>query len=312
VAISDGHGSSAHPHSEHGSKFAVAISLEAYKEILVHDPSSLDPIDLFQKIITKWSAQCISHYSQYISGDDTTDESVLKLYGATLCIAYVAGDSITVGSLGDSTVFFRNHSGHFSKFLIHDNSPGESTFSLCQSNPLSRVEVVHIPYSSGIIVLSTDGIIKSLKSSADYELIADYYLGLLNSDCPSAKFSADLTSQLESFSRDGSGDDCTLAMVYIPQDPKLDANTKVLNGPPHAHVDNSPSKTLPALKKKVSASVVTRVTLTFLLLITILLAAVVLYNPIKNQLMLLIRSTLCSKDLDRGQPPNLLIQVQGQ
>ena len=37
VAISDGHGSSTHPYSEFGSQFAVAISIQVYKEAFERD-----------------------------------------------------------------------------------------------------------------------------------------------------------------------------------------------------------------------------------------------------------------------------------
>jgi len=312
VAISDGHGSSAHPHSEYGSKLAVTITLEVYKEFFDQGLVSVDPIILFQRIITRWSAGCIEHFSEQISGENTPKDSILKLYGATLCITYVSGDSISIGSLGDSTVYFRNHSGHFSKFLIHDDVPGEATFSLCQTNPLAHVEVIHIPYSSGLIVLSTDGIIKSLKSAADYALIADYYLGLLNTDCPATQLSADLTSQLESFSRDGSGDDCTLAMVYIPVDKKFDRSSKSAPDKLHEYSEEYPLKIASGYKKKLLVPITKPLLLTSLLFIIALLSIVILYNPIKKHLLHLTRSTLCSKVLLPGQHQNLNRLVVGQ
>ena len=310
VAISDGHGSSAHPFSEYGSKFAVAISLEVYKESFESGIQSLEPLGLFEIIITRWAAQCIAHFSEQSTRDDILHDSILKLYGATLSVAYVSGDSISIASLGDSTVYFRNHSGHFSNFLIYDDSPGEATFSLCQSNPLSRVEIKHIPYASGIIVLSTDGIIKSLKSPADYALIADYYLGLLNTDCSPTQLSADLSSQLVSFSRDGSGDDCTLAMEYIPADTRLNCATKMVSDEKYAHLENSSSKIPPASKKKFSMDVYPLLSVITLLLITAILSTVILYNPLKNHLLLLIRASFCIKAPYHDQPQKLLIQAK--
>jgi len=312
VAISDGHGSSAHPYSEHGSQYAVAISLEVYKDILKRDPSRLDPVNFFQSIITKWSAQCLEHFAEQVVDDNVRIDSPVRLYGATLCLVYVSGDSISIASLGDSTVYFRNHSGHYSKFLIHDDSPGEATFSLCQSNPLSHLEVAHIPYSSGLIVLSTDGIIKSLKSSADYVLIADYYIDLLKANCSAAQLSSDLSAQLESFSRDGSGDDCTLALIYIPALTCFhDRASQPLEDNRGVFKDSSSDELLPS-KKKVSTFAATLFLMTGLLLIVALLTSVILYSPIKNHLLFLIRSSLCSKDLNPVQPQNLMLQVKRQ
>lgn len=311
VAISDGHGSSTHPYSEFGSKFAVAISIEVYKEAFDNNPISLDPLDLFQEIISRWSAQCNSHFTQQISAVDPLKVFSLKLYGATLCIVYVSGDSISIASLGDSTVYFRNHNGRYSKFLIHDDSPGEATFSLCQSNAISRLEITHIPYSSGIIVFSTDGIIKSLKSSEDYSLIVNYYLGLLKTGCTAKQLSSDLSSQLETFSRDGSGDDCTLAIVYIPVDKKLFNSVSNLSEGTVASLEILAPQSNSGFKKKVSNRVFILLPLMSLLLITALLTIVTSYKPIKNQVLLRIRSSLCSKDLNPGQLQNPVLQVKG-
>jgi hypothetical protein len=312
VAISDGHGSSAHPYSEFGSKFAVSVSINVYKEFFERDPSSLDPLDLFQEIISRWSAQCNLHFTEQILSVDPLKVFSLKLYGATLCIVYVFGDSISIASLGDSTVYFRNHNGRYSKFLIHDDSPGEATFSLCQSNAISSLEIAYIPYSPGIIVCSTDGIIKSLKSSEDYALIVNYYLDLLKTGCTVKQFSTDLSSQLETFSREGSGDDCTLAIVYIPVDRKIFNSVSTLSDVTHAHLENSSPNQKLILKKKISALVFTLLPLISLLLITVLLTTVIFYKPIKNQVLLWIRSSLCSKVLNPIQLQSQASQVKRQ
>jgi hypothetical protein len=304
VALSDGHGSSVHPYSEYGSKFAVASALEVYKEVLDASSCNLDPIEFFRKIITRWVDQCMAHFSEHDLNVLTTQSSPLRLYGATLCVVYVLGDSISIASIGDSTVYYRNHSGRFAKFLIHDETPGEATFSLCQSDPLANLEVVHLPYSSGIILISSDGIIKSLKSSSDYALIADYYLGLTSSNSSLDQISHDLDSQLESFSRDGSGDDCTLAMIYIPADNRLSTSSSTRSHDLDPSISCEPLNSSNSRKKKVHV----RMTMIFIPLLILLaitaLLSVGLQTKIKNQLMNLLRTSLCGIKSTPVQLPN--------
>lgn len=312
VALSDGHGSSAHPYSEYGSKFAVASALEVYKEILDVSSSNPDPIEFFRKIISRWVDQCMAHFSERDSEGLNTHGSPLRLYGATLCVVYVLGDSICIASIGDSTVYYRNHSGRFAKFLIHDETPGEATFSLCQSNPLAKLEVVHLPYSSGIILLSSDGIIKSLNSSSDYALIADYYLGLASTNSSLDQISSDLDSQLQSFSRDGSGDDCTLAMIYIPADTRLSSFSSTSSSNPEPFIVREPFNTSNTRKKKVHFRLsIILVPMLILLAITAFLT-VGLQNRIKQYLMNLIQKSLCSIESTPPQPLKPLVLTKSQ
>jgi len=312
VALSDGHGSSAHPLSQFGSSFAVEASLQVFKQNFQTDPSRLDASNLFQQIISKWSDKCIAHYSEQDPEQFALQGTPLKLYGATLCIAYVAGDSISIASLGDSTVYFRNHSGLYSRFLIHDESPGEATFSLCQSEPLRHLDVSHIPYSSGLVVLSPDGIIKSLKSSSDYALIADYYLSLLTSNSSPEHITADLESQLDSFSREGSGDDCTMALVYIPPDTRLSETSTVLTTDQLPLSKQLTTRKRTNSKKKVPQPPVILLTSVVLLLITLLPLSLILNSPLRNQILSFFRNSLCSSQNNPAQTQSQPLLIKGQ
>jgi len=307
IAISDGHGSSSHPFSDVGSKFAVDVSIEAYKFNYDNEESKLNPSSLFGKVISEWSDQCINHYNQQGLGNSISEESILKLYGATLSIAYVCKDTISLGSIGDSTVFARNHSGLFSQFLIHDESPGEATFSLCQANAINYLEVKHIPYASGIILLSTDGVIKSLKKTSDYALIADYYLKLISSAENESSVSDDLTAQLNSFSRDGSGDDCTLAIVYIPGvEIRSDASTLTRSKGDHPTYLPVTSSNIKDKKKLVPRLVFPLSGILALLLIALYTNSIG-YKPILNQFQKLIKASFCQKSLSRPTLPTIKV-----
>jgi len=311
IAISDGHGSSSHPYSDVGSRFAAEIAIDTYQSNYVNSVSSLDPENFFKLVLERWTQECIAYHKQTYQSQDSSESPNLKLYGATLCVVYVCGDTIAVSSVGDSNVYYRNHSGLVSGFLINDDSYGEATFSLCQPNALSHLETKYIPYSPGIIVASTDGIIKSLKSSEDYALIPNYYLSLVaNSQVDDAQINADITSQLDQFSKNGSGDDCTLALVLIPS--SLQA-TEVVEIEKQGATSNQLKNIYSGLtasnnslkKKKGSTYLLPLVLLTAAMSLLLVILTPVAYRPLRNHFLYLIRTSLCLQNPAQNIPTQL-------
>ena len=313
VAISDGHGSSSHPYSDVGSTIAVDIATELYQLNYLAGIKSLDPKVFFDSILQRWSSECLACHQSSHPDSNLSSSSILKLYGATLCLIYACGDTISIASIGDSTVYFRNHTGLVSDFIIHDDSPGEATFSLCQSDALSHLEVKHISYSPGIIVASTDGVIKSLKISKDYSLICDYYLSLaLESDVNDSTLTEDLNNQLQDFSANGSGDDCTLAIVLIPS-PLVSLYANDLDSEasrPPLSSSGTPSTDSSLNKKKLLLSLRSAIKVTLTLLFLTFLLGLLTYKPFKNRVLSLIRSSLCIKSPDQMSPPQALLLLK--
>ena len=198
-----------------------------------------------------------------------------------MCVAYSSSDTIFIVSIGDSTVFFENNSGQISKFLINDESPGEQTHSLCQSDPLKNVEYYSIQYSPGLLILSTDGVVKSLSSNSEYSKISNYYLNLLNSCADTLIVKDDLKAQLEEFSLNGSGDDCTIALIHLKSDQTSDPATPV------SSLKNSKKIDISVKKKKMS--------LLHVLLILLLATSnlILLFREYKLQMPALNQINLC-------------------
>ena len=307
VAISDGHGSSSHPHSDVGSSVAVSIATTLYQSFYQDNIKLLEPYKFFESILQQWSSECNAHYKSNYPDSVASSSSILKLYGATLCVIYVCGDTISIASIGDSTVFFRNHTGLVSGFLVHDDSPGEATFSLCQASALSHLESKHIGYSPGIIVASTDGVIKSLKTSDDYALIADYYLNITSGvDVDESKVNDDLSSQLQDFTVNGSGDDCSLALVLIPS--PLSRRSLVDHSPESTHRQSILSRLSLLDYNQDKKKPLRHLPIVFLATPSILLLLVFLILPIshsfKNHLRFLMKSSLCTISLDQSTLPH--------
>ena len=226
AAIADGHGSASHPLSEYGSSFGTKIAISEYQNCCLQkfSPSSIEGIStgaqykiFFDQIINLWRIECLANFKTLTIPDKERycdDLSILRLYGSTLCIALRCVDSIIIYNIGDSSAYIRNDSGVYSDAIFLDNSPGEQTASLCQKKPLDSLEVKVIPVVSGFTLsLSTDGIIKSLSADMDYIKIVDYYHHLIRKGSNHESVLADLQEQLEVFSMNGSGDDCTMVIL---------------------------------------------------------------------------------------------------
>jgi len=228
AVIADGHGSSGHPYSDIGSKLATKITVNNYQSFYNNSTSTntigVDLInfkhDFFLKILNEWRRDCMLDYeSKHPQGTSKkaellSDSQILRLYGSTICYVYKLSDSIIISTLGDSSVFVRNESGLISHLLFNDESPGESTNSLCQKNPEVDIEHQIIFDSNNFILISTDGIIKSLDNTNEFHKIADYYYKLISSSSSDSKIINDLNEQLDYFSKNGSGDDCTALLIY--------------------------------------------------------------------------------------------------
>jgi serine/threonine protein phosphatase PrpC len=226
VALSDGHGSSSHYFSDVGSQNATKVAVQLYKEsyceALNVSESQFDiKQDLkkyFNEFYRLWSDACQLHHCQYHAEKSDSKSEVnfsLRPYGCTICIAFTIRDSIAILNVGDSTVHIRNQSGFYSNFLVHDEAIGEVTDSLCSSNAIELLQLNILPKFSGLLLLSTDGVIKSLPNADDYPKIANYYFGLFESGATNVDLHKDLHEQLQNFAVHGSGDDSTMALVYI-------------------------------------------------------------------------------------------------
>ena len=230
AAIADGHGSSAHPRSELGSRIAVKCAVDVLLGYL--ESNEADSIDLkelraklAERMIQAWRDHISEHHlNQHEEQDPGSSIQELSdrdfiLYGTTLAFAAPYKDAILLGSIGDSDVFWRSESGLVRNLNLFDNDGdgiGEETHSLCLPNAKKFFSLVALQVGSngGTLVLATDGVKKSLRTDVDLNNLLDHYHGLAATDQEAVE--DDLREQLEELTTEGSGDDCTAVVIHFP------------------------------------------------------------------------------------------------
>lgn len=229
AAIADGHGSSAHPKSEIGSRVAVQSAVETVLEFLEGDKGEFHSLDkirerIINSIINKWRVQISTLYQIEKKEQITLDEGEeispdeFFLYGTTLAFVFPYQDVLLLGSIGDSDGFWRSQSGlarSLDLFENNDNGIGEETHSLCLPNAkrFFRFDALQ-SINGGTLLIATDGVKKSLSDEDSLNNILDYFHILASNKDDSLE--ADLTEQLQELTKEGSGDDCTAIIIHFP------------------------------------------------------------------------------------------------
>ena len=230
AAIADGHGSSAHPRSDVGSRLAVQCAVDVLLAYLENKNANLLDLEelrakLAEHIIQAWRDDISKyHFDQNVELDpgssiqDLSDHDFF-LYGTTLAFAAPYRDAILLGSIGDSDGFWRSESGLVRNLNLFDNAGdgiGEETHSLCLPNAKKFFSLValQVGANGGTLVLATDGVKKSLRNDVDLNNLLDYYHALAATDQEAVE--EDLRAQLEALTTEGSGDDCTAIVIHFP------------------------------------------------------------------------------------------------
>lgn len=238
AAIADGHGSSAHPKSEIGSRLAVECAVETALEFLDEDSEVEQTLEeirehVLSRIIYKWRSKIAA--LDVTKEEDTTARGVkseisqdeLIPYGTTLAFAFPYKDAILLGSIGDTDCFWRSHSGLVRSLDIFENCDdeiGEETHSLCQTNAKRFFIFKALPMiEGGSLFLATDGVKKSLRDQNSLNSLLDYYHGLASKNTTSIE--DDLKEQLHTLTTEGSGDDCTAIILHFPASKEDETNT---------------------------------------------------------------------------------------
>lgn len=240
AAIADGHGSSSHPRSDIGSELAVKCAVMKIFEFLKEssdEDKSLENVrdQLFNSIINAWRAEIrVSWnkrqdelYADWLEMDISPDE--LNKYGTTLAFIFPYKDVLILASIGDSDGFWRSKSGlarSLDVFGYGEDRIGEETYSLCLPNAINFFQLKTISLiDGGTLILTTDGIKKSLPSDAGLNSLLDYYH--LQASQNNSEMINDLTEQLQTLTTKGSGDDCTAVVIHFPES-KSDAFSEKL------------------------------------------------------------------------------------
>lgn len=182
-AVSDGHGGEKYIRSDIGAHLAIIsfyeVAVEFGRWVIAYQPSDEEKSREFEKrfvrkLLKKWYELIEKDYKENPS--DVPVDNIATLYGCTLSFVLVCEDEAFAGQIGDGAIYhYTADQERVSTILsdINSDTLGLSTDSLCSSNAIYRYfyKIFKIDHSSsGILLLSTDGLVDSLQESIEIAL----------------------------------------------------------------------------------------------------------------------------------------------
>lgn len=229
--VADGHGSEKHFRSDVGSKIAVKVTLglmkkymarETFKEQFLQHPNFILQ-QMEKQVLMKWR-EAVQEYHQEnpLSKEEMEahhlEEKSIKvetIYGSTV-LATVMAEEFSFGIvLGDGGLVVMDEEGSLSIPAEDQNSRANYTSSLCNTNAIHFFEHWFTKGKPKALFVSTDGLFKSFASEEDFLK----YHGLISQMFGNQeKMSKSIDRNFKKRTKEGSGDDISMAMVYRAED----------------------------------------------------------------------------------------------
>ena len=227
AVVADGHGSAKHFRSDVGSRIAVKITTGLLKnymsradfreQFLQHPDFILQQME--KQILMKWR-EAVEEY--HLENPLTEEENqkmesfgkklrTAVIYGSTVLAAVIA-DGFSYGMvLGDGGFVVLDGEGRLSIPIEDKNSHANYTSSLCNTDAIHYFEHWYTEKNPAALFVSTDGLFKSFASEEDF---LKYHGLLAQMLTDKARTEKSLKKNFEKRTREGSGDDISIAMVY--------------------------------------------------------------------------------------------------
>jgi len=248
LAVADGHGSARSFRSDIGARLAtdaaVEIAQEFFGRIRGDAPTAVKSAaeHIPPQIIRTWRDRVAEHLRQHpftevelerLSrevGSPARDraaggEQPLLAYGSTLLLAILGNHFLICFQLGDGDILaVDDATGEVRRVVPRDESHiANETTSLCQEPPPRYIPNGFQTFQNrppGLVILATDGYANSFASPEAFLRVGTDYLEMLRVDGRAA-VEQGLYEWLGEASRDGSGDDITLGIIYRCQPPLI-------------------------------------------------------------------------------------------
>ncbi|MEO5351062.1 MAG: protein phosphatase 2C domain-containing protein [Magnetococcus sp. YQC-3] len=219
LAIADGHGGTAYDRSEVGAELAVRESVKLLFEFAFefHDPRQLlnNLRADFARILRKnWRDAVLAH-AHSLSPTPAEQQSTIRRYGTTLLTALLQPEQVFAGQLGDGKIIRIQADGTSREPFPPDPMLlGTETYSLCS-------EACDKLWQTGVwsrqagetLLLTTDGLSDSFANDEEFYRFAGSLHTLL-SEQGTEYVAGQLPQWLDRYSREGSGDDVTLLLLF--------------------------------------------------------------------------------------------------
>ena len=235
AVVADGHGSAKHFRSDVGSRIAIKITagiIEKYmdrpdfqEQFRQHPEFIIAQME--KQILMKWREAVEEFHRE----NPLTEEEKKKvpekkaaglrvpvIYGSTLLAAVMTEDFSFGLVLGDGGFVVLDQEGKLYIPVEDQNAHANYTSSLCNTDAVHYFEHWFTEEQMQALFVSTDGLYKSFASEEDFLK----YHGLLSKmfDDPERTLKS-LERNFEKRTREGSGDDISIAMVYRTGHPDL-------------------------------------------------------------------------------------------
>ena len=253
LSVSDGHGSPKCFRSDRGSRFAVKKAAYLVSEFLDERRGKFDLAEiesqkdyLAGEFIRRWREAVEADLKkepftekEFENLEKKSDAKARKLvednpllaYGATSLTVAMEEDFVLYLQLGDGDILNVSETGEVIKPLPEDpRLLANETTSLClpkaENDFRFLVQKVSDEQSPAMILLSTDGYLNSFSSEAGFFQAGTDILNMLAAENGFDAVSENLKGWLEEATQMGSGDDCTVGIIYRPNALKKDALKK--------------------------------------------------------------------------------------
>lgn len=242
VALADGHGSANSFRSDVGARLAVETAVQVCQDFLegIGDAVASTVKNAAEQqvpplILRAWRRRVTDHFAKNPfteaelsrlteqAGAAARDRAAVGdqpalAYGATLLAALLTDEFLICFQLGDGEILaVSDVTDEVSRLIPKDESLiANETSSLCQDDALKYVRFrfqLFQEHPPGLLLLSTDGYPNSFVTHDAFLKVGTDYLDLLRSEGADA-VQKNLPLWLDEASRQGSGDDITLGIIY--------------------------------------------------------------------------------------------------
>ena len=244
LSVSDGHGSPKCFRSDRGSRFAVKKAAYLVSEFLDERRGRFDKSEIETKGKEYLPLEFVKRWREAVEADlkkepftekefenlekksdakarKLVEENPLLAYGSTSLTVALEQDFILYLQLGDGSILNISETGEVTKPLSEDpRLLANETTSLClpkaENDFRFLVQKISDEESPAMIFLSTDGYLNSFSSEAGFFQAGTDILEMLRAENGFDAVSENLKGWLEEATQMGSGDDCTVAIIYRP------------------------------------------------------------------------------------------------
>jgi serine/threonine protein phosphatase PrpC len=243
LSVSDGHGSPKCFRSDRGSQFAVKKAAYLISDFLDERRGKFDLAEI-ERQKDYLSVEFVKRWREAVEADlkkepftekefenlekksdakarKLVEDNPLLAYGATSLTVAVEDNFILYLQLGDGDILNVSATGEVTKPLPEDaRLLANETTSLClpkaEKDFRFFVQEISAEDNPAMILLSTDGYLNSFSSEAGFFQAGTDILEMLAGENGFDAVSDNLKAWLEEATQMGSGDDCTVAIIYRP------------------------------------------------------------------------------------------------